>query len=576
MGSSARVVRVFGSAVLLAALVLCGVSTTDETIASAGTPLPGAGGCPMFPADNVWNTKITNLPVNPHSAQWLASMDAATTNLHPDFGPSGDPTNPYGMPYTIVPTGHPFVNVAFQYASESDPGPYPFGPDTPIEGGQDATGDRHAIMVDPTTCTLYELYDARYSATGSTAGSGAIWNLRSNALRPAGWTSADAAGLPILPGLVRYDEVESGSITHAIRMTAETTDTSYLWPARHEAGARSDPDLPPMGARFRLKASFDISGFSPQAQVVLRAMQQYGLIVADNGSNWYFGGTADPSWPVSLIDELKQVPASAFEAVDESSLMVSPDSGQASSFAGPVTGMAAAPSGSGYWLTDAEGAVSAHNVPSYGSMAGTTLNAPINHIVSTPDGKGYWLVAADGGTFAFGDAGFYGSMGGQHLNAPVVNIAPTPDGGGYWLVASDGGVFSFGDARFFGSMGGTRLNQAVVGIASDAQTGGYWLVASDGGIFAFGAPFFGSTGGIRLQQPVNGMASTSSGDGYWLVASDGGIFAYGGAQFWGSTGGIRLNAPIMGMAADDTTGGYWMVGSDGGVFSFDAPFEGSD
>ena len=190
-------------------------------------------------------------------------------------------------------------------------------------------------MVDPTTCTLYELYDANYSPTGSTAGSGAIWNLRSNVLRPAGWTSADAAGLPILPGLLRYDEIQSGTITHAIRMTAATTDTSYLWPARHEAGSRSDSSLPPMGARFRLKASFDISRFSPQAQVVLRAMQHYGLIVADNGSNWYFGGTADPSWPLSLVDELKGIPASAFEAVDESSLMVSPDSGQARSFPGP-------------------------------------------------------------------------------------------------------------------------------------------------------------------------------------------------------------------------------------------------
>ncbi len=576
MGSSARVIRLLASAVLLASLLLCATSLTAGTIAAAGTPLPGAGDCPMFPADNVWNTPIADLPVNSHSAQWLASMNAATTNLHPDFGPSGDPSNPYGMPYTVVPPGHSFVNISFQYASESDPGPYPFGPDTPIEGGQDSTGDRHALMVDPTTCTLYELYDAHYSPTGSTAGSGAIWNLRSNALRPAGWTSADAAGLPILPGLVRYDEVESGVITHAIRMTAETTDTSYLWPARHEAGARSDPNLPPMGARFRLKASFNISGFSPQAQVVLRAMQQYGLILADNGSNWYFGGTADPSWPVSLIDELKEVPASAFEAVDESSLMVNPDSGQASSFAGPVTGMAAPPSGTGYWLTDAEGAVSAHNVPDYGSMAGTTLNAPINHIVSTPDGKGYWLVAADGGTFAFGDAEFYGSMGGQHLNAPIVNMAPTPDGGGYWLVASDGGVFSFGDAPFFGSMGGTRLNKAVVGIASDVLTGGYWLVASDGGIFAFGAPFYGSTGSIALQQPVNGMAPAPTGDGYWLVASDGGVFAYGGAQFWGSAGDIHLNAPIMGMAADDATGGYWMVGSDGGIFSFGAPFDGSD
>ena len=217
-------------------------------------------------------------------------MDAGTTNLHPDFGPSGDPTNPYGMPYEVVPSGQPFVNVAFEYASESDPGPYPFGPNTPIEGGQNSTGDRHALMVDPVTCTLYELYDAHYSPSASAAGSGAIWNLNSNTLRPAGWTSADAAGLPILPGLVRYDEVESGSITHAIRMTAETTDTSYFWPARHEAGSSSNPNLPPMGARFRLDAGFNISGFSPQAQVVLRAMQQYGLILADNGSNWYFGG----------------------------------------------------------------------------------------------------------------------------------------------------------------------------------------------------------------------------------------------------------------------------------------------
>ena len=399
---SLHLARVLSAAAVVAALLTLAGSLADGTVASAGTPVPGAPTCPIFPSDNVWNTPITSLPVDTHSAQWLASMNASTTNLHPDFGPSGDPSNPYGMPYTVVPAGHQFVNVTFQYASESDPGPYPFGPDTPIEGGQNATGDRHAIMVDPTTCTLFELYDARYNPSGSTAGSGAIWNLRSNALRPAGWTSADAAGLPILPGLVRYDEVESGSITHAIRMTAETTDTSYLWPARHEAGARSDPNLPPMGARFRLKASFDISGFSPQAQVVLRAMQTYGLIVADNGSNWYFGGTADPSWPLSLVDELKQVPASAFEAVDESSLMVSPDSGQARSFPGPVTGIAAPPSGSGYWLTDAEGAVSAHSVQGFGSMAGTPLNAPVSHIISTADGGGYWLVAADGGTFAFG------------------------------------------------------------------------------------------------------------------------------------------------------------------------------
>ena len=271
-------------------------------------PVTGGATCPIFPTDNVWNTDVSGLPVDSHSAAWLASMDSAATSLHPDFGPSGDPSNPYGMPYTVVSPAHPLTNVSFQYASESDPGPYPFGADTPIEGGTQSSGNRHAIMVNPATCTLFELYDAQYNPAGSTAGSGAIWNLNSDVLRPSGWTSADAAGLPILPGLLRYDEVQSGSITHAIRLTAQSTDTSFIWPARHDAGTSSDPSLPPMGARFRLKASYDISGFSPQARVVLRAMQHYGLILADNGSNWYFGGTADQNWPIALVDELKTNP----------------------------------------------------------------------------------------------------------------------------------------------------------------------------------------------------------------------------------------------------------------------------
>jgi cell wall-associated NlpC family hydrolase len=242
----------------------------------------------------------------------------------------------------------------------------------------------------------------------------------------------------------------------------------------------------------------------------------------------------------------------------------------------PVVGMASTPDGTGYWLTDAAGGVSAHgSAVTFGSMAGHALNAPIAHIVSTPDGRGYWLVASDGGIFSFGDAPFYGSMGGRHLNAPVVDIAPTPEGGGYWLVAADGGIFSFGDASFYGSMGGRHLNRPIVGISADDATGGYWEVASDGGIFSFGAPFLGSTGGIRLSQPVNGMASLEDGQGYWFVASDGGIFSEGGAAFHGSMGGAVLNAPVVGMASDPATGGYWLVASDGGVFSFDAPFYGA-
>jgi hypothetical protein len=542
------------------------------TAASAGSPLPGAPTCPMFPADNVWNTDIAGLPVDPHSAAWMASMDSASTNLHPDFGPSGDPSTPYGMPFTVVSPTHPLVNVAFDFADESDPGPYPFGADTPIEGGAASTGDRHALMVNPSTCTLYELYDAHYSAGGSTAGSGAIWNLNSNNLRPSGWTSADAAGLPILPGLLRYDEVQSGSITHAIRMTAESTDTSFIWPARHEAGTASNPNLPPMGARFRLKASYDISGYSPQAQVVLRAMQQYGLILADNGSNWYFGGTADPAWPDALIEQLKEVPASAFEAVDESSLMVSPNSGQAHQTGGTVT----CTSAPGYRMAAADGGVFTFCEPFFGSMGGTPLVAKIVGLAATPDNKGYWLVAADGGVFTFGDARFFGSIGGHPLNQPVVGMAATPDGGGYWLVAKDGGVFAFGDARFFGSTGNIHLNQPVVGMAATADGGGYWLVAADGGIFSFGdARFEGSTGNLQLNQPIVGMAAAPGGGGYWLVAADGGIFSFGSAAFEGSTGNIHLNAPIVGMEPAPG-GGYWLVASDGGVFAFgNAAFEGS-
>ncbi len=252
-------------------------------------------------------------------------------------------------------------------------------------------------------------------------------------------------------------------------------------------------------------------------------------------------------------------------------------SGSDGSLAAPVVGMAATPSGQGYWLSNSTGAVSIHgDAVYYGSMAGQPLDAPISHIVATPDGGGYWLVAADGGTFAFGDAGFFGSMGGRPLNAPVVDLAPTKSGRGYWLVASDGGIFAFGDASFHGSMGGKSLNRPIVGLAPDNATGGYWEVATDGGIFSFGAPFYGSTGNIHLNQPVNGMAATNDDGGYWFVASDGGIFAYGDATYYGSTGGSSLNAPIMGMAADPSTGGYWLVAADGGIFAYNAQFFGSD
>jgi hypothetical protein len=296
----------------------------------------------MFPADNIWNTDISKLPVDPHSAAWLRSMDSSTTFLHPDFGP--DPGGyPYGIPYAIVTSAHKTVPITFVYGGQSNRVRYPLGPDTPIEGGKNAPADtdRHALMVNKTTCTLYELWQAHYSASGSTAGSGAVWNLRSNALRPAGWTSADAAGLPILPGLLNYAQVQQAvrtgkPITHAIRVTAQVTADAYIWPARHEAGSGSSATRPPMGARFRLKAGFSVASFCrgsqpycADAKAVLAEMQHYGLILADNGSNWYFGGTAYPQWPDDLVSLLKGIPAKDFVAVNTSCLMVSRDSGEA-------------------------------------------------------------------------------------------------------------------------------------------------------------------------------------------------------------------------------------------------------
>ncbi len=246
------------------------------------------------------------------------------------------------MPFATVPGTQPRVPVTFDHGDESDPGPYPIPPDPPIEGGASSTGDRHVLVVDRDACVLYELYRAYPNPDGSWhAGSGAIFPLTSNALRPAGWTSADAAGLPILPGLARYDEVADGEINHALRFTASVTQRAYLWPARHYASSNTGPTVPPMGTRVRLKASYDISGFSPTNRVILQALKTYGMILADNGSNWFISGVPDSRWNDTDLRSLRNVLGSAFEVVDESPLMVSADSGQARPFA--PAGTAATP-----------------------------------------------------------------------------------------------------------------------------------------------------------------------------------------------------------------------------------------
>jgi hypothetical protein len=305
------------------------VSATVAASVPTSRYLPGTH-CRAFPADDYWHADISHLPVNPRSAVWLSHMQASTRHLHADFGPSfGAQPVPYGIPITVVTTSTPKVAVRFTYANESNRTGYPLSRTTRIEGGWNAGGDRHAIVVNASTCVLYETWNTRLTSTGWTAGSGAVWHLTSDALRPAGWTSADAAGLPILPGLLRYDEVAAGHVDHAIRFTTNSTDRTYVWPARHQAGSVNSRAYPPMGARFRLKASFPISSYSRDAQVVLRAMKTYGLVLADNGSPWFFQGTSDSRWASGIISQLGRVPASAFQAVTTSSLRISANSGAA-------------------------------------------------------------------------------------------------------------------------------------------------------------------------------------------------------------------------------------------------------
>lgn len=293
------------------------------------TPAQG-GVCPDFPSDNIWNVPIDGLPLDPMSSAYVNAI-GGSAGIHADFGsgvwPPGS-SSPIGIPFIEVPSGQPLVGVTFTaYGDESDPGPYPIPADAPIEGGSSASGDRHVIVVDRDRCQLYELFSAFPNGDGTwRAASGAVWDLGTNDLRPSGWTSADAAGLPIYPGLVRYDEIVAGEIDHAIRFTAPRTRSDYVWPARHDASSSSDPGLPPMGQRFRLKADYDISGMSQTARIIATAMKKYGLILADNGSPWYISGAPDGRWSNDVLHELDVLMGSDFVAVDSSSLMVDPDS----------------------------------------------------------------------------------------------------------------------------------------------------------------------------------------------------------------------------------------------------------
>ena len=300
-------------------LFLAALASLACAASASALRVPGAPKCPVFPATNAWNERVDGLPVAADSATLIRSI-GLTAGLHADFGSGHWDGGPIGIPYDVVSRRTPRASVRFEYGDESDRVRYPIPRGVHVEGGPKADGDRHALLLDKDACKLYELFALRRIGTRWTAGSGAVFDLRSNRLRPAGWTSADAAGLPIFPGLARYDEVARGGIDHALRFTAQRTRSAYVYPARHDASPSDDPSLPPMGLRVRLKASVDISGFTRQARIVLQALKTYGMILADNGSPWYVSGAPNAHWSNDDLHTLGRITGADFEVVDTSSL----------------------------------------------------------------------------------------------------------------------------------------------------------------------------------------------------------------------------------------------------------------
>lgn len=303
-----------GAVAIAAVSTIDDPATVDRQAVRVGPDRPSIGGCAIFPSDNAWNRRVDGDALRADSAAIIATIQSnGGTRLHPDFGENPN----YGIPYVVVGAAQPEVPIEYvAYGDESDPGPFPIPLDAPVEGGAAAAGDRHVLALRTDTCELFELYRAFRSGGGWRADSGARFDLSSNVLRPLGWTSADAAGLPILPGLVRHEEVAAGAIEHAIRVTFARTQRGYVLPATHFASSRTDPTLPPMGLRLRLSSDFDVTSLTGQARVIAVAMQRYGLIVADNGSNWFFQGAPSPFWDDDDLNQLKGISGDWFEVVD--------------------------------------------------------------------------------------------------------------------------------------------------------------------------------------------------------------------------------------------------------------------
>lgn len=475
--------------------------------AQAGVP-PVIGTCEVYPSDHAWNTPVTDLPVHANSAAMVAAI-GGSAGVHADFGSGTWNGGPIGIPFVTVPGTQPRVPVTFDYADESDPGPYPIPPNPPIEGGANASGDRHVLVLDRDACVLYELFDAHPDGAGWRASAGAVFDLRSYALRPAGWTSADAAGLPILPGLVRYEEVAAGAIRHAIRFTAPGTRRAYVWPARHYASSLTATQYPPMGQRFRLKAAFDASAFSRDARVILDAMKTYGIILADNGSAWYISGVPDERWNNDVLHELGRVTGSNFEAVDASSLIKTPDSGQAATGTAPTARLQVTVQGRGR-VSSAPGGIDCPGGCSANYTAGTTARLT--------------AAAASGAAFGGWSGGCAGTLATCDLALPAdraVAATFTDVAGTLRVVTPNGGERWAAGRKVVVSWTSTGVTADVaIGLSLDGGTTWTTLVAStpNDGTEAVTLPLSATTRARVRLTSLSTPAVSDTSDAHFVIA----------------------------------------------------------
>lgn len=474
---------------------------------SLAVAAPTIEGCPTLPSDNIWNARVDTLPLHPNSAAYVNTI-GATSGFHMDFGSGLYDGAPIGIPFVVVGGTQPKVPVVFGYDDESDPGPYPIPPNAPIEGvgPPTADGDRHVLVVDRDNCRLYETFYSFPQNGGAswTADAGAVYDLRSNALRPSGWTSADAAGLPIFPGLVRYDEVASGVIEHALRFTAPQTQRAFVWPARHFASSSTDAARPPMGLRLRLRADFNVNGLSAHARVIAQAMKTYGIILADNGSRWYVSGAPDDRWNNDVLHELDVLRGSDFEAVDTSALMANVNSGQVAGACSPGdTDTDGIPD----CLEAGEGrnaAVKDNDV--FGNARLFAMQQYRDFLSREGDAGGisFWTSQISGGVRSRGQVieNFFNSVEFQGTIAPVARLyfayflrVPDYDGLNYWIGRYRGGdsldsisnIFA-GSPEFtntYGSLTNPQfvdlVYQNVLGRAADAGGRAFWIAELDSG-----------------------------------------------------------------------------------------------